>query len=308
MQARDSLIFCSSSAVFVPLHTGTLLFIFLYVEYTNWAKNIEITTRFLYLQCFSDVSTSALEIIQSYAAAHADQPKMPICWYLECFYFLQPAVIHLCKNRYFWPNVFCCFFRLKTSSKMRMKPPFFWCHVYKQKNIQARNIIGGNQKKSHAKNAVNLRVSQNFTKKNYHPFYPQQKGGFFSPLFHPTLLGFVFFFSQALTLLSSEMMRLNTWRMASRRGNPVELGQTWEKHRRFGKIPLELMQEMDNKMITKIIIQWSNKLASCSPKLLHSLQIFAYAYSRQYASNPFFLTFSHFYIMLELRPGCASNK
>jgi len=110
-------------------------------------------------------------------------------------------------------------------------------------------------KKSHAKNAVNLRVSQNFTKKNYHPFYPQQKGGFFSPLFHPTLLGFVFFFSQALTLLSSEMMRLNTWRMASRRGNPVELGQTWEKHRRFGKIPLELMQEMDNKMITKMIIQ-----------------------------------------------------
>lgn len=100
-------------------------YIFLYVECKNWAKNIEITTRFLYLQCFSDVSTSALEIIQSYAAAHADRPKMPICWYLECFYFLQPAVIHLCKNRYFWPNVFCCFFRLKTSSKCGWSRHFF---------------------------------------------------------------------------------------------------------------------------------------------------------------------------------------
>ena len=191
MQARDSLIFWSSSAVFVPLHTGTLLFIFLYVEYTNWAKNIEITTRFLYLQCFSDVSTSALEIIQSYAAAHADQPKMPICWYLECFYFLQPAVIHLCKNRYFWPNVFCCFFRLKTSSKMRMKPPFFNV-TFTNKKIPSKNIIGGNQKKVMQKMPW-IYVFHNIFTKKLPSILPTAKRRFFFSPFPPNLAWIRFF-------------------------------------------------------------------------------------------------------------------
>ena len=201
---------------------------FFCVECKNWANHVEITTRYLFAVFFKRERkrTRNHSIACSFACSSAQNAGMLVSGVL--LLSTVKKLDHTCS--FFWAHFFLQFFPpvilpWSTLAKVDIFGPMFsaafsystWCNINKK---PSKNHIGGNR------NRAKMPWIACFS--NLPCILPTPKRVVFPPS-HQELtccqcvqkdmafagddLG------QALMLLSSEMMRLNTWRMASRPGS-----------------------------------------------------------------------------------------